>query len=144
MKTWPIFGIFVIQVLLLLAHWFLFHTWIAFWEPPAASVVLALRLALLILAFSFVVAALLSFKYSNPLVTAIYELAATWLGFLNFLFFAACITWLAWYLWALAKLSADSAAARPRPEVAPVTIATLPSRRSDCSGVQSKRRRRAW
>ncbi len=36
-----------------------------------------------------------------------------------------------------------SAAARPRPEVAPVTIATLPSRRSDDSGAQSKRRRRA-
>lgn len=113
MKTWPIFGIFVIQVLLLLAHWFLFHTWIAFWDPPAPSVVLALRIALLILAFSFVVAALLSFKYSNPLVTAIYELAATWLGFLNFLFFAACLTWLAWYVWALAKISAEPAAARP-------------------------------
>ena len=38
----------------------------------------------------------------------------------------------------------DPAAVRPRPEVAPVTIATLPSRRSDCSGAHLKRRRRVW
>ena len=71
MKIWPVFGILVIQLILLLAHWFLFHTWIAFWDAPSEHVVLALRIVPLILAFSFVAAALLSFKYSNPLVTAV-------------------------------------------------------------------------
>jgi len=113
LKTWPIFGIFVIQVILLLAHWFLFHTWIEFWDPPSASTSLLLRVVLLALAFSFVFAVLLSFKYSNLTVTVIYKFAAIWLGFLNYLFFAACLTWLAWYIWALAKVSADPAAARP-------------------------------
>lgn len=113
MKTWPVFGIFVIQIILLLAHWFLFHTWIEFWDPPGATVVLILRVALLVLAFSFVFAALLSFKYSNPLVTAIYKFAAVWLGLLNYLFFAACISWLTWYAWAAMKLSSNPLAARP-------------------------------
>ncbi len=113
MKTWPVFGICVIQVILLLAHWFLFHTWIEFWDAPSAAAVLSLRIAMLVLAFSFVFAALLSFKYSNALVTAIYKFAAVWLGFLNYLFFAACLSWVAWYVWAATKMSADPQAARP-------------------------------
>jgi uncharacterized protein len=113
LKTWPVFGIFVIQVILLLAHWFLFHTWIEFWDAPSASAELVLRIVLIVLAFSFVFAALLSFKYSNVLVTVIYKFAAIWLGFLNYLFFAACLSWLAWYIWAAAKVSADPTAARP-------------------------------
>ena len=112
MKTWPVFGICVIQSILLLAHWFLFHTWIEFWDAPSISAVLVLRITLLALAFSFVVAALLSFKYSNPLVTAVYKLAAVWLGFVNYLFFAACLSWLAYYLWAAMKVSADPMLAR--------------------------------
>jgi predicted MPP superfamily phosphohydrolase len=113
LKTWPVFGIFVIQVILLLAHWFLFHTWIEFWDAPSAAAMLLLRTALLVLAFSFVFAALLSFKYSNALVTIIYKFAATWLGFLNYLFFAACLSWVAWYVWAAVKMSPDPQAARP-------------------------------
>lgn len=112
MKTWPVFGISVIQVILLLAHWFLFHTWIEFWDAPSVDAVLVLRIALLVLAFSFVFAALLSFKYSNLTVTVIYKFAAIWLGFLNYLFFAACMSWLTWYIWSAAKISADPAAAR--------------------------------
>ena len=112
MKTWPIFGIFVIQVILLLAHWFLSHTWIEFWDAPGTNAVLVLRIVLLVLAFSFVFAALLSFKYSNALVTAIYKVAAIWLGFLNYLFFAACLSWLTWYIWAAANISANPSAAR--------------------------------
>ncbi len=113
MKTWPIFGIFVIQVILLLVHWFLYHTWIEFWDAPSATVALALKVVLLVLAFSFVFAALLSFKYSNALVTVIYKFAAVWLGLLNYLFFAACLSWLAWYAWAIAKVSTNPMSARP-------------------------------
>jgi uncharacterized protein len=127
LKTWPVFGIFVIQIILLLAHWFLFHTWIEFCDPPGATAELILRVALFGLAFSFVFAALLSFKYSNPLVTAIYKFAATWLGFLNYLFFAACLSWLAWYVWAASGLSANPLAARPWIAVALAAIAIAAS-----------------
>jgi len=113
LKTWPVFGILVIQTILLLAHWFLFHTWIEFWDAPSDSAVLSLRIVLLVLAFSFVFAALLSFKYSNLLVTVIYKFAAIWLGFLNYLFFAACLSWLAWYVWMIVKSGPTIATARP-------------------------------
>ena len=52
---------------------------------------LALRVAMLALAFSFIVAALLSFRFNNPIVVFIYEIAAVWLGFLNYFFWAACL-----------------------------------------------------
>jgi predicted MPP superfamily phosphohydrolase len=113
LKTWPVFGIFVIQIILLLAHWFLFHTWIEFWNPQNSTIVLTLRVTLFALAFTFVFAALLSFKYSNALVTTIYKFAAVWLGFLNYLFFAACVSWLAWYIWLAARLSTNPSSARP-------------------------------
>src|ERR1035438_4890912 len=84
------------QSLLLLIHWFIFHSLAAFAGNrlgPAAT--LALRDALVVLAFSFIVATLLSFRYSNWLVVAIYRIAAVWLGFLDFFFLAACLCWFA-------------------------------------------------
>jgi predicted MPP superfamily phosphohydrolase len=106
-------GISLIEVILLLAHWFLFHTWIEFWDPPSSTTILALRVALLVLAFSFIFAALLSFRFANPLVVLLYKIAAVWLGLLNYLFLAACLSWLAWYAWLASGLGANPAAARP-------------------------------
>jgi predicted MPP superfamily phosphohydrolase len=106
-------GIFLIEIILLLAHWFLFHTWIAFWDAPAPAAVLALRIVLLALAFSFIAGALLSFRFNNPVIVALYRLAAVWLGFLNYFFLAACLSWLAWYAWLALGFSANPAAARP-------------------------------
>ncbi len=97
MKAWPLLGVFLIQVILLLAHWFLFHTWIVFWPGLTPADQLELRAALFVLAFTFVAAALLSFRFSNFAVAFVYRLAAVWLGFLNFFFLAACLTWLTWY-----------------------------------------------
>jgi predicted MPP superfamily phosphohydrolase len=97
LKAWPVVGICVIQSLLLLAHWFIFHTLVSFWGPMSAGTTLALRAVLFALGLSFVVAALLSFRFANPVVIFIYRIAATWLGFLNFFFFASCFCWAAWY-----------------------------------------------
>jgi hypothetical protein len=97
LKAWPFLAVFLIQVLLFLAHWFLFHTWIAFWPGLGPAAGTELRTALFVLSFSFVAAALLSFRFSNFAITAVYKIAAIWLGLLNYLFYAACLTWLAWY-----------------------------------------------
>ena len=113
MKAWPIVGVFLMQAPLLLAHWFIFHTWIVFWGASSPAESLALRLALFVLALSFIVAALLSFRFSNPLVIFIYKIAAIWLGFLNFFFFASCLCWLAWYGLVVSHLSADPLNMRP-------------------------------
>jgi uncharacterized protein len=97
LKAWPVLGISLIQVILLLAHWFLFHSWIAFWPGISPAAQLDLRALLFGLAFSFVAAALLGFRSSNLAVVLFYQFAAVWLGYLNFLFLAACLTWLSWY-----------------------------------------------
>ena len=113
MKAWPVLGISIIEVILLLAHWFLYHTWIEFWDAPTPAMVLLLRGMMLMLSFSFVFAALLSFRFSNPVVVLIYKFAAVWLGFLNYFFWAACLSWLAWYAWIALHLSANPSTARP-------------------------------
>lgn len=96
MKAWPLVGVSVVQLILFLAHCFLYLTWIAFWPglSPEASTVL--RITLTVLAFTFVPAALLSFRFSNPLLSLYYKAAVVWLGFLNFLFIAAAISWPVW------------------------------------------------
>ncbi|MGC9157641.1 MAG: metallophosphoesterase [Terracidiphilus sp.] len=94
LKAWPVVGIILIQGALLLAHWFIGHTWIAFWWPMSGTVTLALRTMLTVLAFSFVAAALLGFLSAHRLVSLLYWLASIWLGFFNFFFWAACLCWL--------------------------------------------------
>ncbi len=94
MKAWPVIGIFLMQVFLLLAHWFIFHTWVVFWGTANPVVTESLRAAMGLLAFSFMSAALLSFRFHNQVVMGLYKVAAVWLGFLNFFFWASCCCWL--------------------------------------------------
>jgi hypothetical protein len=61
-------------------------------------------MALGLLAFSFIAAALLGFYSANPLVRLLYRLATAWLGLLNFFFMAACLSWLAWFALRLLRL----------------------------------------
>jgi len=82
------------QLLLTAAHWFLYSTWIAFHPGLSPQSILALRILLTLFAISFIAAALLSFRFSNWAVSALYKLAATWLGALNFFFLAACLCWI--------------------------------------------------
>ena len=109
LKAWPVFAILVIQVILFLAHWFVYSTWIAFWPGLAPASVAGLGATMLVLAFSFVAVSLLSFRFSNFAVRALYWLAAVWLGFLNFFFWASCVVWIAWLA---LQLSTNSAAIR--------------------------------
>jgi predicted MPP superfamily phosphohydrolase len=113
LRAWPILAIAVIQTILFLAHWFLYHTVVAFWGHAGASAFPALRETLFLLSLSFIVAALLSFRFSSLPVTLLYKLAAVWLGFLNFFFLAACLSWLLWYALALSGLHPDPAQTRP-------------------------------
>ncbi len=113
MKAWPFLGISLVQLFLFLAHWILYRTWVDFWPGLPLTAISALRVAVFVLAFSFVPAALLSFRFSNPLVRLVYKAAAVWLGFLNYLFCAACLSWFTWFvLWA-AQWRPNPAAVRP-------------------------------
>ena len=106
-------GIVLMQILLLLAHWFLLATWTAFWVAPSPVTVLVLRSALTVLAFSFMSAALLGFRSASPIVSYLYRIAAVWLGFLNFFFWAACLSWIAWFALQAVMPGAELTTARP-------------------------------
>ncbi len=97
MRIWRYVGIFLVQLILFLAHWFVYHTWMAFWPRLSRATALGLGAAMLVLAFTFVAASLLSFRFFNPAVALFYKLAAIWLGFMNYLFLAACLSWPVWY-----------------------------------------------
>lgn len=107
MKAWPVLGIAFIQAILLLAHWFIYHTWIVFWDGIGPSATVALRTAVFLLAFSFIAAALLGFYFANRAVTLLYRFASVWLGLLNFFFLAACLCWLTRATLALFGFTAD-------------------------------------
>ncbi len=113
MKAWPALAICVIQVILFLAHWLVFSTWIAFWPGLAPAAVSDLHVAMLVLAFSFVIASLLAFRFSNVAVRFIYWLAAIELGFLNFFFWASLLAWMVWLVLKLTISPAHAASARP-------------------------------
>jgi predicted MPP superfamily phosphohydrolase len=112
LRAWPILAITFIQVILFLAHWFLYHTLVVFFSPVSPAALLGLREALFLLAFSFIVAALLSFRFSSLPVTLLYKFAAAWLGFLNFFFLAACLSWLLWYALEFSGLRVDPVRSR--------------------------------
>jgi predicted MPP superfamily phosphohydrolase len=112
LKAWPSLGIFVLQVILLLAHAFLYFTWTWFWPGLPAGVAGGLGIALLILSVSFVADALLSFRHSNPVLRVFYGAAVIWLGFLNFLFYAAVLSWPLWGILHLAGVQPPFGALR--------------------------------
>ena len=113
MKAWPALAISVIQVILLAAHWLVFSTFIAFVPGLTPAKIAGLHAAMLVLAFSFVAASLLSFRFSNFAVRLIYWLAAVWLGFLNFYFWASLLAWICWFAIRLVHVQAHYAFARP-------------------------------
>ena len=104
MKTRIVVSIALIQSILMLAHWFVYETWIAFWGAPGGNRLTVLRAVLVLLSISFLAAALLAHRYFNGPVRFFYRVASIWLGTFNFLFVAACLSWMANPLTRLAGL----------------------------------------
>jgi predicted MPP superfamily phosphohydrolase len=113
LKVWPILGIGLMQAFLLLAHWFIFHTLLIFCGNLTPAQTLALGASLFLLAFSFIAASLLGYYFSTLPVRLIYKIAAVWLGFLNYCFFAACLCWLANLILFLSPLAPNLPRYRP-------------------------------
>ena len=88
----------IVQLILFLAHLFIYETWVTFWGSsrwPYSGVLAGVVAALSV---SFVAATLLAHRYSHPSVQAFYRIASVWLGMLNFFFVAACLCWVAYVL----------------------------------------------
>ena len=107
LKAWPVFAILMMQGILLAGHWFILSTFLAFWPVLPFSIAADVRVVVLFMSFSFVVASLLSFRFSNYPVRGLYRVAAVWLGFANFFFWASILIRLSWVALHFAHLSAD-------------------------------------
>ncbi len=83
----------VIQVILFIAHYFLYETW-TFRSAAGPRERLAVGVALGVLSISFVIASLLAFSKTNRLVRALYKASAVWLGLSSFVFIGAILAWL--------------------------------------------------
>jgi uncharacterized protein len=84
----------MVQAILLLGHWFVYETWVTLWGTPQGARLMALRIAVAVVAVSFVPATLLAHRYFNGPVRLLYRLASLWLGIFNFLFIAALASWI--------------------------------------------------
>src|SRR5579871_1496239 len=82
----------IVQIVLFLAHFFLYQTWN--FQGPASHNGTWLRALLGVLSVSFVAASLLVFSHTNPVIRAFYRAAAVWIGWLSFLVLAAAISWI--------------------------------------------------
>src|SRR5947207_2346444 len=54
-----------VQLILLVAHWFVYQTWMSFRPDPDPPGATALQLSMFVLSLAFVGASLLAFRYSN-------------------------------------------------------------------------------
>lgn len=76
--------------IIFLAHYFLFHTLVRFFDITGQAYLTSLKAAFIILSFSFIAASILINRFSNAIVRLYYTIAAVWLGVLLY-FFIACL-----------------------------------------------------
>ena len=81
----------VISSFLLVINGFVCATWSYFFGIPGWLVWEAIPGSLVV---AFVATSILGFRFSNPLLRIVYAVSASWLGALNFAFFAAVICWI--------------------------------------------------
>jgi predicted MPP superfamily phosphohydrolase len=102
----------VFQAVLIVAHGFLFLTWIYFWAPPFQGEIQSydfsplshwrLLIALAILSVSFLATSLIGFQLTNVVLRLMYRITAVWLGFVNYAFFSSVLCWLVYLVVRLA------------------------------------------
>jgi uncharacterized protein len=112
LKAWPVLAILLIQVIFLLGHWLVYSTLIVSWSGFSPAATAALRITMFLLSFTFVAASLLSFRLSNVVVRCFYGIAAIWLGFLNFFFWASILVRLIWVALRFSHVSENPDAVR--------------------------------
>lgn len=84
----------IVQLVLFLAHLFLYQTWTFSVTPSDTNGAFWIKSALAFLSVSFVAASLLAFRYTNAALRAFYRASAIWLGLLTFLFLGAVCSWM--------------------------------------------------
>ena len=95
----------VVQSVLFLTHYLFYETWTFSTSGRSVGDTLGIKIALGLLSVSFVTASLLAFRYTNPIVRALYKAAAVWVGLVSFLFIATVFSWLIFGIFRLAGLN---------------------------------------
>ncbi|MFA6549803.1 MAG: metallophosphoesterase [Candidatus Gracilibacteria bacterium] len=89
-------AIIIIQLIFALGHFLFYKTLVRFFNIKNKRIKLALKIALIFLGVSFVLASILPFAW-------FYLIAASWLGFLHFFFWASVLCWVVYGIFKLAK-----------------------------------------
>ena len=84
----------IVQLVLSLAHWFLYETWVHFWYAPTAAPSRFLWVVVFILSLAFTAASVLSLQTANRIVRWFYTASAVWIGFGSFALYAAVACWI--------------------------------------------------
>ena len=84
----------IVQLVLSLAHWFLYETWVHFCYLPPAVPPRFVWVAVFILSLSFTAASVLSLQTANRIVRWFYAVSAVWIGFGSFALYAAIACWI--------------------------------------------------
>ena len=84
----------IVQTILLLVHFFLYETWAHFGYIEGNSPTAALKWAIVILAFSFPLASLLTFSTANVFARIVYTASAIWIGFGSYAVITSVVCWL--------------------------------------------------
>ncbi|UWZ86672.1 metallophosphoesterase [Occallatibacter riparius] len=93
-RSIPFAAVAIMQTIIFLGHVLLYVTWKSFWSLDR-DITMPLGAVLLVLSLTFVTSTILGFRSTNAFIAVFYKLAAIWLGFLNFLVWAACLCWAA-------------------------------------------------
>jgi predicted MPP superfamily phosphohydrolase len=84
----------IVQTVLWLSHCGLYETWAFSFAGRDTSAAFWIKCSLAVLSVSFVAASLLAFRYANGVVSAMYRVAAVWMGLFSFLLLAAASSWI--------------------------------------------------
>jgi hypothetical protein len=90
------FAIYIISMFLL--HWLGYRAIIRFFSIESFTIIYSLRLAMTILAASFLLSSALSFRFNNIFTRIFYIGSATWLGFFIFFLISSMLGWLAYFI----------------------------------------------
>jgi uncharacterized protein len=85
--------IVIVQSILFLGHLVIYGTWVALWVGDSETRLVS-GLVIGVLSLTFVTASVFGFRYSNAAVRGFYQLAAAWLGFVNFFMCAIVPCWI--------------------------------------------------
>jgi uncharacterized protein len=99
--------VIIVQLILFLAHGFVYWTWLSFFGAPDPLSSGTAKIVLAFLSVSFVVASLIGFRYSNILIRVFYTIAAVWLAMLNFFIIAASLCWVSYGLTAIFRVHVE-------------------------------------